>query len=161
MKKPRMSNRKRALRDSLIRETRHFIAEAILFNQQLADRLGINAIDYQILNLIDLFGPATPGDLAQLTGLSSGGMTVVLDRLEKAHYLERERNPRDRRSVIVRFASAPKRKIAVFYQPILARMDQVFAAYDEEQLGVIIDFFRRSNRSRQEPALQTIHRGGA
>jgi DNA-binding MarR family transcriptional regulator len=156
-----MSNRKRALRDSLIRETRHFIAEAIVFNQQLADRLEINAIDYQILNLIDLFGPATPGDLAQLTGLSSGGMTVVLDRLEKAHYLERERNPSDRRSVIVRFAAAPKRKIAAFYKPILARMDRVFAAYNEEQLGVINDFFRRSNRLRQEPALQPIHRGGA
>ena len=102
-----MSTRRRALRESLIRETRHFLAEAILFNQQLADRLGINPIDYQVLNLLDLFGPATPGDLAQLTGLSSGGMTVVIDRLEQAHYIEREHNPRDRRSVIVRFAAAP------------------------------------------------------
>ena len=142
-----MSTRRRALRESLIRETRHFLAEAILFNQQLADRLGINAIDYQVLNLLDLFGPATPGDLAQLTGLSSGGMTVVIDRLEHAHYIERERNPRDRRSVIVRFAAAPKRRIAVLYKPVLALMDKVLAAYDLEQLGIINDFFMRSNRA--------------
>ena len=143
-----MSTRRRTLRESLIRETRHFLAEAILFNQQLADRLGINPIDYQVLNLLDLFGPATPGDLAQLTGLSSGGMTVVIDRLEHAHYIERERNPRDRRSVIVRLAAAPIRRIARLYEPVLALMDKVLAAYDLEQLGVINDFFMRSNRAR-------------
>ncbi len=142
-----MSTRRRAIRESLIRETRHFLAEAILFNQQLADRLGINPIDYQVLNLLDLFGPATPGDLAQLTGLSSGGMTVVIDRLEHAHYIERQRNPRDRRSVIVRFAAAPKRRVAALYKPVLALMDKVLAAYDLEQLGIINDFFMRSNRA--------------
>jgi len=142
-----MAIRRRTLRESLIRETRHFLAEAILFNQQLADRLGINPIDYQVLNLLDLFGPATPGDLAQLTGLSSGGMTVVIDRLEHAHYIERERNPRDRRSVIVRLAAAPIRRIAKLYEPVLALMDKVLAAYDLEQLGVINDFFMRSNRA--------------
>ncbi len=141
-----MSTRRRAIRESLIRETRHFLAEAILFNQQLADRLGINPIDYQVLNLLDLFGPATPGDLAHLTGLSSGGMTVVVDRLEHGQYIERERNPRDRRSVIVRFATAPKRRIAALYKPVLARMDKVLAAYDLAELGVINDFFMRSNR---------------
>ncbi len=148
MRKTGTSSRKRALRESLIRETRQYLAEAILFNQLLADRLGINATDYQVLNLLDLFGPTTPGGLAQLTGLSSGGMTVVIDRLEKARYLERERNPKDRRSVIVRFASAPKRTIARFYKPILARMDRVFAAYDEKELVLINDFFIRSNRAR-------------
>lgn len=145
-------SRKRALRESLLREMRQYLAEAILFNQQAADRLEINATDYQFLNLIDLFGPATPGDLARLTGLSTGGVTVVIDRLEKAHYLERERNPRDRRSVIVRFAAAPKKRIAAIYKPILARVNKVFAAYDEKQLEVINDFFMRSNRARPESA---------
>jgi MarR family transcriptional regulator, organic hydroperoxide resistance regulator len=155
-----MSTRGHALRESLIRETRHFLAEAILFNQQLADRLGINPIDYQVLNLLDLFGPATPGDLAQLTGLSSGGMTVVIDRLEHAHYIERERNRRDRRSVIVRFAAAPKRRIAVLYKPVLALMDKVLAAYDLAELGVINDFFMRSNRAH-EPGRRKKLRGGS
>ena len=154
-----MSTRRRALRESLIRETRHFLAEAILFNQQLADRLGINPIDYQVLNLLDLFGPATPGDLAQLTGLSSGGMTVVIDRLEQAHYIERERNPRDRRSVIVRFAAAPKRRIATLYKPVLALMDQVLAAYDLKQLGVINDFFMRSNRAHEPGRRKELKEG--
>ena len=108
-----ISNRQRALRDSLNREIRRFLAEAILFNQQLADRLGINATDYQILNLLDLFGPATPGDLAQLTDLSSGGMTVVIDRLEKAGYLRagtQSARPPQRDRAIRRRAQAPDRQ---------------------------------------------------
>jgi DNA-binding MarR family transcriptional regulator len=154
-----MSTRRRALRESLVRETRHFLAEAILFNQQLADRLGINPIDYQVLNLLDLFGPATPGDLAQLTGLSSGGMTVVIDRLEHGHYIERVRNPRDRRSVIVRFATGPKRRLAALYKPVLALMDTVLAAYDLEQLGVINDFFMRSNRAHDPGRRKEVKEG--
>ena len=66
-----------------------------------------------------------------------------------AQYIVRERNPRDRRSVIVRFATAPKRRIAALYKPVLARMDKVLAAYDLEQLGVINDFFMRSNRAHE------------
>jgi MarR family transcriptional regulator, organic hydroperoxide resistance regulator len=142
-----MANRRHALRESLINEMRRFLADGILFNQQLADRLGINATDYQILNLLGLYGPATPSDLARLSGLSSGGMTVVIDRLEKAYYIERERNPRDRRSVIVRFVTARQKKLAAYYKPILTRMDKVLASYNEKDLSLIVDFFARSNRA--------------
>jgi len=50
---------------------------------------------------------------------------------------------------MVFLTSAPKRRIARLYEPILARMDKLFAAYDEKQLGLIKDFFERSNRSRR------------
>lgn len=150
-----MPNRRRAQRESLIREMRRFLAEGILFNQQLADRLGINATDYQILNLLGLYGPATPSGLARMSGLSSGGMTVVIDRLEKAHYIERQRNPRDRRSVIVRFRREKERKFLAFYRPVLARMDKVLAAYDDKALTLITDFFARSNRTRTDRRLSS------
>jgi MarR family transcriptional regulator, organic hydroperoxide resistance regulator len=145
--KTEMSRRRRALRESLIRESRRFLANGILFNQQLADRLGINATDYQILNLMGLYGPITPSALASLSGLSSGGMTVVIDRLEQAGYIERERNPADRRSVIVRFVASRQRKLEVLYKPVLARMDAVLAEFDQKQLALINDFFTRSNRA--------------
>jgi MarR family transcriptional regulator, organic hydroperoxide resistance regulator len=140
-----MPNRRRALRESLTKEMRRFLADGILFNQQLAERLGINATDYQVLNLLGLYGPATPSDLARLSGLSSGGMTVVIDRLEKAHYIERERNPDDRRSVIIRFVATQEKRLVGYYKPILARMDKVLAAYGEKDLTLIVDFFARSN----------------
>jgi DNA-binding MarR family transcriptional regulator len=76
-------------------EVRRFIANTVLFNQRLADALGINATDYQVLNVLDLRGSARPGELAKLTGLTTGGVTVVLDRLERAGFVRRERNPNE------------------------------------------------------------------
>src|SRR5580704_10211855 len=97
---PKQSRAERLI--TLVEEIRAFIAGAILTNQRIAQSMGINPTDQQMLNLLDLSGGATPGKLAQWTGLTTGGVTVALDRLETAGYIVRERNPGDRRSVIVR-----------------------------------------------------------
>jgi len=132
----------------LIREIRLFIAGAILFNQGVADQLGVNATDHQLLNLLDLLGSATPGRLAQLTGLTTGGITVVLDRLEAAKYLRRERNPKDRRSWIIRPNPARMRNVFALYKPVDEGMDRLAGQYSNEELGVVLDFFAQANRAR-------------
>ncbi len=134
---------------ALLGEVRRFIANAVLFNQHLADRLNINATDYQVLNLLDLRGSATPGELAQLTGLTTGGITVVLDRLENAGFVRRERNPHDRRSVIIRTVPAKMRQVSELYKPIIAAMEQLVSAYDAREMSTIVGFFERANRARR------------
>jgi DNA-binding MarR family transcriptional regulator len=147
----RVSNEKRVrLAESLIREMREFIAGAILNNQRVADRLGINYTDQQVLNLVDLLSDAKPGALAELTGLTTGGITMSLDRLGKAGYVRRERNPRDRRSVIIRMAPERRRKILELHQTASRVMAKIFAGYREEELELILDFFGRTNRARVE-----------
>jgi MarR family transcriptional regulator, organic hydroperoxide resistance regulator len=146
-----MSNEKRMrLSEDLIREMREFIAGAILNNQRIADRLGINYTDQQVLNLVDLLQDATPGALARLTGLTTGGVTLALDRLEKAGFVRRERNPEDRRSVIIRMASERRRQIVAQHQTANQIMAQIFSAYAEKDLALILDFFARTNRARVE-----------
>lgn len=146
-----MSNGKRArLADSLIREMREFIAGAILNNQRIADRLGINYTDQQVLNLVDLLRDAKPGDLARLTGLTTGGVTQSLDRLERSGYVRRERNPQDRRSVIIRTARERRSKILEQHQTANQIMAGIFSGYSEKELALILDFFSRTNRARVE-----------
>lgn len=141
-----MSNEKRPnLAPSVVLQMRQFIANSILFNQRLADQLGINATDYQMLNLIDLRGTPTPGEIAQFTGLTTGGVTVALDRLERAKFVRRDRNPRDRRSVVVRILPARMANVFKLYEPINEHMRQVFSAYSEKELRLILDFFLRCN----------------
>ncbi len=148
-----MSNGKReAIFRSLLQEIRRFLANAILFNQHLADELGVNATDYQVLNLLDLHGFAKPGELARLTGLTTGGVTVALDRLEKAGFVRRERNPADRRSVIIRPVVGKMRKIVELYKPVITAMQKVVSAYDLDDLTTITEFFRRANSSRESAA---------
>ncbi|MBX7078212.1 MAG: MarR family transcriptional regulator [Nannocystaceae bacterium] len=89
-------------------ELRRMSGYTVLFHQAVADRLGITATELQCSNLLDLLGPMTAGRLAELTGLSSGAITGVIDRLERARVAARDTDPEDRRRVIVR--SLPDRR---------------------------------------------------
>jgi len=135
-----------ALFESLSTEVRRFIAGAIVFNQKVAEQLGMNATDMQCLHLLLLNGSAMkPGELARCCGLSSGGMTVVLDRLEKAGYIRREANPHDRRSVIVRPVPKPIANLEAIYRRKGEGLGRVMARYQVRELRLMLDFFRNAN----------------
>src|SRR5271155_192839 len=72
--------------DRVVLEIRKFIAAAIFFNTQAAEKAGLGLTDMQLLHMLQLYGPSTPSRLGGWTRLSSGGITVALDRLEKAGY---------------------------------------------------------------------------
>jgi DNA-binding MarR family transcriptional regulator len=82
-------------------EMQKLIAEVVLFNQAIADRLGINPTDLQCFNMLQETGPVAAGRLAEETGLTTGAVTGVIDRLERAGYAWRERDPNDKRRVIL------------------------------------------------------------
>ncbi len=140
----------RKLTESLNREVRRFIAGAILFNLKVADEVGLNGTDMQCLNLLELQGSATPGEFARWAFLTTGGVTVVLDRLEKAGYLRREPNPQDRRSSLVRPVMVKFRKLHTLYRSKGRALMQVLSAYNERDLSLILDFFNRVNSGRVE-----------
>ena len=143
------SGKRQELTESLRREIRHFIAGVILFNLKVADGLGVNGTDLQCLHVLDLQGFATPGELARWTGLTTGGITVVLDRLEKAGYVVRARNPSDRRSLIVRPVRTQVRRLRRIYRAKSKALTGVLAEYDARELALLLDFFRKTNsRSR-------------
>ena len=119
------------------------LAGAILFNQKVAEELKLNVTDLQCLNLLDLQGELTPGELARCCGLTTGGATVVLDRLEKAGYLRREANPRDRRSLLIRPVKARVRKLQARYQSKSQSLGQALSAYTDRELELILDFVVR------------------
>lgn len=78
------------------------VANSVITNSRLADEFKINTTDLQFMSIIHLFGELTPRLLSEKTGLSTPGVTVVLDRLEKAGFIKRFPNPNDRCSVFVR-----------------------------------------------------------
>jgi DNA-binding transcriptional ArsR family regulator len=79
-----------------------FAARALVYNLLASEALGLAPADLVCMCLLQLHGPATPGWIAQMTGLSTGAVTGVVDRLERAGYVTRARDPQDRRRVIVR-----------------------------------------------------------
>jgi DNA-binding MarR family transcriptional regulator len=132
-----------ALLTALDRELRQMVAGTVLFQHAVAERLGINVTDLHCANLLDL-GPLTAGQLAELTGLSTGAITGVVDRLERAGYVRRERDPDDRRRVIVRPLPEQARAAAPLFASMGKAMAELTARYSDGELAVILDFTART-----------------
>ena len=141
-----MSSLKRIeLVDALTLEVRKLIAGTILFNEKVAARIGLNGTDLQCLHLLELQGSATPGEIARWAGLTTGGVTVVLDRLENAGYIRREPNPEDRRSSIIRPVPARLKRLHAMYQAQGEGLARVLAGFPDPQLRLILEFLKEVN----------------
>ncbi|HEY3368358.1 MAG TPA: MarR family transcriptional regulator [Symbiobacteriaceae bacterium] len=109
--------------------------------------------DMQVIDILDITGPATAGQLADVTGLTTGAITGMINRLEEAGLVRRERDPNDGRRVIVRLASGKDetRAIGAIFASLGKAWDEMASHYDDEQITFLLDFLKRSNAmSRQE-----------
>ena len=112
-----------------------------LLGQVSAERIGINVTDLNCLNIVALTGPMTAGDLAKATGLTTASITGVLDRLEEGGFVQRERDPKDRRRVIVNLKAGPGlREIAPTFGPLLKAWRATAASYTDEELRLLLEF---------------------
>lgn len=127
--------------DRIVLEIRKFIASSIFFNAQAAEKVGLGLTDMQMLHMLQLYGPSTPSRLAAGTGLSSGGVTVALDRLEKASFIRREPNPADRRSLLIHLIPARLAKLAAMYEGVEAGTRRQLATLSSRDLEAVIRFF--------------------
>ena len=119
-----------------------FSLALIMFHQSLADKVGLNLTDYKVLGIIG--DGITAGKIAEMTGLSSGMVTTVVDRLEKKNYVYRDKDAQDRRKVIIRLNSE---KVASELAPLFESFGQVmgtlFATYNDKELALLEDFMRK------------------
>lgn len=140
------THRKAQITGDLITQVRHMSVNFVMFSQSVAERIGIHSTDNECLDFLLLNGPSTAGQLSALTGLTTGAVTAVIDRLEKAGFVSRQPDRHDRRKVIV----VPNEEkinatIAPYTQPMGAALESLSAEYSEEQLEVILDFVTRAN----------------
>jgi DNA-binding MarR family transcriptional regulator len=119
--------------------------KTVLFQQAIADRLGLNTTDMICLSLLSAAEPLTAGQLAEATGLTTGSVTIMIDRLEKAGYAQREKDPIDRRRVIVRPVNERiEHDIAPLYASLGEAWERAIERYSTQELGVILDMLTRS-----------------
>jgi len=115
-----------------------------LMSQAAADRIGINATDLNCLNILSFSGQMTAGELARATGLSTASITGVVDRLEEAGYVRRERDPRDRRRVVIRLVlEAALRDVASVFLPMMRDWQEMAARYSDDELRLIVGYYGR------------------
>jgi DNA-binding MarR family transcriptional regulator len=117
---------------------------AIVFHQTIADRLGLNPTDHKCLDLLQRAEDATAGDLADWTGLTTGAVTGVIDRLEQRGFVRREAHPTDRRKVLIRVIPDRFAELHKLFGSFCAGMETLCTRYSARDLKVIADYLSRS-----------------
>lgn len=115
------------------------------FHDAVAAHLGVNRTDLRCLDMLDLHQPLSAGDLAAQTGLTTGAVTAMLDRLEKIGYVRRVRDPADRRRVLVETGDKARDRIAEIYRPFAEATVPMLDAFTDDQLTLLTDFLRRGS----------------
>ncbi|HXT37151.1 MAG TPA: MarR family transcriptional regulator [Chloroflexota bacterium] len=144
------------VRGELARELRQFQGLSASFYRAAAARAGMTVTDLQVLDLLESAGPSTAGQLADLTGLTTGAITGMLNRLEDAGQVRRERDPSDGRRVIVRLApSGTGGQASAVRQAALGKAwDDLALELDAAETAVILPFLRRCNTLAQAEILR-------
>jgi DNA-binding MarR family transcriptional regulator len=112
-----------------------------MFHQAVADVLGLHITDHKCLDLIYHFEAMPAGRLTELTGLTTGAVTGIIDRLEEAGYVRRTNDPKDRRRTIVEPTRNKKleKKIEVLFIPLRDRMHKLLSSYSDSELAFLLD----------------------
>jgi DNA-binding MarR family transcriptional regulator len=121
----------------------------VLLHHAIASRSGINVTDMQCINLLQLRGPMTPGQLAEAMFLTTGGaITAVIDRLEKAGMVRRSRDERDRRRVLVEAAEdGPISDLGRRFEPVAELYAKILDEYPDEKLSILLEYLTRNNEA--------------
>jgi DNA-binding MarR family transcriptional regulator len=113
--------------------------QSVLVSQVIADKVGLAPSDLECLGYLEDGGPMTAGRLSDLTGLTSGAVTRMIDRLESAKYVRRRGDPEDRRRVIIELVPGRAKEFAPFYGPMARGATERLSRYSDAELALIAD----------------------
>jgi len=141
-----MAARKKFL-DKLYELGRVVSTRTVFLHQAIAQQVGLNATDTKCIDLI-LRGPpdgVTAGWLSEQTGLTTGAITHILDRLERRGFAERVRDTADRRRVFVRVRLESLAPLGPLYEAIGKAYGDLAKRYTDKELAVICDYMERAS----------------
>ena len=129
-----------ALMQELENALRRGSAQGAIFGQTVANTVGISGSDLECLDFLNLEGRVTAGRLAEVTGLTTGAITGVVDRLEKAGLVRRERDPDDRRKVFIATVPENVARVGRFYENMQKGMVKLWETYSDAELRLLVGF---------------------
>jgi DNA-binding MarR family transcriptional regulator len=133
--------------DAVQAELRALSTEIDRLDGLTAECFGLNRTDARCLDLLSQAGALTPTELAHALGFTTGGITTVVDRLERAGYARRRPDPADRRRVIVEATELVAQRAADVFGRLIQSTEALAATYSDADLATIRDFLRRSRET--------------
>jgi DNA-binding MarR family transcriptional regulator len=123
---------------------------SVLFRNAISRRVGLNVTDSECLSLLGIKGVSTPTELARYTGLTTGSATAMLDRLEKADFIKRMPNPKDRRGLLIEINERWTKTAGPLVGGIQVAHAELIASYSDKELETIADFLIRFTENVNE-----------
>jgi DNA-binding MarR family transcriptional regulator len=127
----------------------------------MSHQIGVGPADLECVSLLANEGPSSPSWLAEHLGLTTGAMTKMLDRLQRADYITRSADPHDRRRIIVTAMPAALADHAWRYDGMGQRMNQAITRYNTYELAAILDFMRAGRQAADAEIALMRERGHA
>lgn len=149
-----------ALVEQVGRAIRRMGAQSVLTSRTVADRFGLHPTDLECLDLIFMSEGTTSTALAKATGLTSGAMTAVIDRLESAGYVVRVPDPEDRRRHRIHVQVQAVGPLQAAYAPMQTAMFELWKGFSPGELRLILDFLTRSTDLAVQCAETIAQSGG-
>jgi DNA-binding MarR family transcriptional regulator len=122
----------------------------VLHSQEIAARLGVNSTDLECIDYVATRGPLTAGALAEATGLTTGAITGVIDRLERAGFVRREPDKDDRRKVLVRLVPESLARVMPLFGPMQRHAMAALSAYSDKELDFLLQFLERNTAAARD-----------
>jgi DNA-binding MarR family transcriptional regulator len=135
---------RRRLTITIKESLRELSTQLSLLNHQVGAHVELKDVDFDCLDLIARHGPLSPSALARRAGLHPATMTGILDRLERGGWVARDRDPSDRRAVVVRALRERNAELFRLFSGMNSSMDQICAGYGDTELELLADFIRRT-----------------
>jgi DNA-binding MarR family transcriptional regulator len=132
--------------------------QTVFLHQAIAQTVGLNATDTKCLDLI-LRGPddaVTAGWLADMTGLTTGAITHILDRLERQRFVERVRDTQDRRKVFVRVREESLEILLPKYEAVGKAYMALLEHYSDKELQLICDYMEKTSKVSESELARVI-----
>jgi DNA-binding MarR family transcriptional regulator len=114
------------------------------FEDEVAEYFGVNRTAMRCMDVLERVGQLTAGEIARETGLTSGAVTAMLDRLERAGYVRRFRDTADRRKVLVELTDEARKSAAEIYGPFVEGVSEL-STYTDDELRLITAFLERGS----------------
>lgn len=139
---PKRTERNRLLRRVGLELGRELATTSLFFHTSLAEKLGLNATDTRCIDILSRSAstPMTAGALTEATGLTTGAITGILDRLERAGFVKRKKDANDRRKVLVELIPDEAARLGRLYEGLGARMEKLALRYTVVELQLLEGF---------------------
>jgi DNA-binding MarR family transcriptional regulator len=145
-----VARRRRRATVAIKEALRELSIQLSLLNRQVGAHVELKDVDLDCFDLIARHGPLSPSALARRAGLHPATMTGILDRLERTGWVVRERDPSDRRAVLVRALRDRIAELFRLYSGMNAAMDQICTGYADTELELLADFLRRTTNAGRD-----------